>query len=70
MIQLINIAFVQTGYLGPWLGSGVPISLEDRPSRQRCGCRQASLSGTDRTPFEKNNHNVPKTQLYDLSHNG
>ena len=27
---------------------------------------QASLSGTDRTPFEKKNHYVPKLQLYDL----
>ena len=31
---------------------------------------QASLSGTDRTPSEKNIHHVPKIQLYDLNNNG
>ena len=35
----------------------------------RIHARQASLSRTDRTPFEKHNHHVPNTHLYcGLSH--
>ena len=39
-----------------------------------CGCSLLALcirqvlSGTDLTPFETNNHHVPKTQLYGLTH--
>ena len=33
------------------------------------GC-QASLSGTDRNPFENNNLHVPTLRFYDLNSNG